>query len=252
MNFFQELRRRNAMLFYLGMFCVLGAATCLACIYLTNTQVLGINAFIKPSKFFLSIAIITLTLAWLLYYLDNQKAVRRYSRATIVAMLIELVIITEQAARGQRSHFNNSPALNGILFGVMGASITVFTCWTAYMCWLFFKQKKFSIKESYLWGIRLGLLCFVAFAAEGFVIVHNGGHTVGAPDGGSGLPYLNWSTGYGDLRAAHFFGMHSLQILPILGYFFLNNKKSVIAIAIIYFAAVSLLLLEALNARPLI
>jgi hypothetical protein len=168
-------------------------------------------------------------------------------------MLIEMVIITWQAFNGRLSHFNVSTPFYGILFSIMGMAITVFTLWALYIAILFFRQKEFPLwmSDGYKWGIRWGLLFFVLFAFEGglmAVLLH---HTIGAADGGEGLPLLNWSRFYGDLRVAHFFGMHSLQLLPLAGYYFAKTKWHIGLLSLIYFLFVSLLLWQALMGYPL-
>jgi len=42
-----------------------------------------------------------------------------------INMLLEIVLISFQAARGVRSHFNETTPLDGTIFGVMGLAITV-------------------------------------------------------------------------------------------------------------------------------
>ncbi len=116
----------------------------------------------------------------------------------------------------------------------------------------FFRQKHFFIPDAYVWGIRLGILLFILFSLEGGLMLSLMKHTVGAQDGGPGLPLTKWSTQYGDLRIAHFLGLHSLQLLPLLGHYIAKSKKQIIALSVIYFVIVMAVFIQALAGRPLI
>jgi len=249
--FLKRLNQVNPLLFRFGWIMWIGAFFSLILTSIDKTEVIGINAWIKPMKFYISIAIMTWTMGYLFQWLNNQKAVRLFSWVLVLLMSIEVVIISFQSARGERSHFNVTTPLNGILFGVMGGAIALFTLWTAYMCYLYFRQKQFTIPPTLVWGIRLGLILFVFFASEGGLMVQRLAHTVGAMDGGPGLPLVNWSTAYGDLRVAHFFGIHSLQILPLYGAFMARSKRDVIVFSVIYLLAAASLLIMSLKAIPL-
>jgi hypothetical protein len=87
------------------------------------------------------------------------------------------------------------------------------------------------------------------------------GHTIGFAEGGPGLPWLGWSTVAGDLRAAHFLGIHALQVLPVVGYLcmkllrkfsILRQEMLIWNVGISYCSCVVLLTVQALSAEPII
>lgn len=252
MKFLSELSKRNRLLYVFGWICWLGVLACMIASNRDQTQILNINAWIKPLKFFLSIAIFAWTIGWYMFYLDAKRKVRIYSIMVVVVMSIELFIITLQSARGTTSHFNISTIFDQSLFDIMGVAIVVLTFWTLYIDILFFRQKKFFISQPYLWGIRLGILLFVIFSMEGGYMAVNLAHSVGGPDGSPGLPIVNWSRDYGDLRVAHFFGLHSLQVLPLIGYYIATKKTQVFVFASLYFLMVASLFVLALYKHPLL
>lgn len=244
------LRRRNRPLYAFGACCWIGALISIILIWTVHTEVAGVPAAVKPFKFFLSFAIVTWTLGWITAHLQRTRAVRHYTWATIITLSIELIIITGQAMRGRMSHFNIATLLDAILFQIMGASITVFTVWTAIITSHLFRQDERSMPAAYLWGIRLGLCCFTLFALEGGIMAAILRHNIGGEDGGAGLPLLTWSRQHGDLRIAHFFGLHSLQVLPVAGYFLKEKKRMLFLCSAIYISGVVTLLIMALNGRP--
>src|SRR6185369_3855060 len=156
MNFFIELKRRNALLFWFGLFNLAVAIVCLVLMPFEETQILGVNRWLKPFKFYSSVAIMVFTMGWLLYYLNNAKKIRTYSRLIFISMLFENGLIITQAIRNTTSHFNVASTINGIIFNLMGMFILVFTITVLLICISFFKQKQFSIPQAYVWGIRLG------------------------------------------------------------------------------------------------
>ena len=76
------------------------------------------------------------------------------------------------------------------------------------------------------------------------------------------MPVVGWSTEGGDLRVAHFVGLHALQVLPLLGlalarfgpaWLPMRERSRLIAVAATFWIALILLLTwQALRAQPLI
>ncbi|HEX8333961.1 MAG TPA: hypothetical protein VF622_15180 [Segetibacter sp.] len=251
-DFIPELKTRNKTLYYFGWINILGAIACLILMQVDNTTVLGINAWIKPLKFFLSITIYSWTMGWFLHYLHEPKKVKYFNAMVLIVLIFEQAYVVFRAARGEKSHFNFSSTQAIILYSLMGVAITVLVVWTGYFAYLFFKRSFPQLPQSYVWGIRLGLLFFVIFSMGAHLMASSGGHTVGARDGGSGLPFVNWSRQYGDLRIAHFFGMHAMQLLPLYGYYISKTSRTTIIVSIIYCAMVSLVFIQALMGKPLL
>jgi len=252
------LARQNPPLAYTGWLNVGLAGLALVLLPLDQRHVTGALVWAKPLKFSLSVVAYVWTLAGLLASLPAaaQRAVRRIGWGMALSMAVEQAVIFIQATRGTTSHYNAGSPLNAVLFGLMGVFIlvnTVLTGWALYLAW----RHRPAGSAGYAWGLRLGLAVFLVGSVLGGFMIHNQQHTVGAPDGGPGLPGLGWSTVAGDLRLAHFLGMHALQALPLLGWA-LGRWVPRRAVALtwlgtaLYVAAVGGLLLGALAGRPLL
>ena len=220
----------------------------------------GINPWIKPAKFLASVAIFLATMAWFMPEVDAPPRTRqRLARIFAGTMIIEIVCIAVQAARGTTSHFNYATRLDAALFQVMGIAITINTVAAAVLLW-HVRRDDPAERAGYVHGVRLGLGVFVLDSLQGFLMVANLGHSVPGPDGGPGLPLVNWAVDRGDLRVAHFFALHALQALPVLG--FLLDRSGVLAparrrfvvsvAALVWAAAVGAMLVLALRGQPLL
>jgi hypothetical protein len=122
-----------------------------------------------------------------------------------------------QAIRGLPSHYNTSGSENAVIFAVIGLAILINTL-IAFLTLFLFLWEEVDLPRAYLMGIRLGFVLFTIGSLEGMIMVINQAHTIGAADGGPGLPFLEWSTKAGDLRAAHLAGVFGIQVMPLVGY----------------------------------
>lgn len=194
----------------------------------------GAPAWVKPLKFALSIPIFLATFIWLLTFVEGRpRAVKFVANLTAIGLLVEMILITMQVVRGTTSHFNFSTPFDGVVFNLMGAFITaVSICTLLLAIWLIRQRLPNPVLA---WGLRWGVLVsfvgmMVAFLMTSYPTPSQleaaeatgqmsfiGAHSVGGDDGGTGLPLLGWSTTHGDLRVPHFFGLHAMQLLPILG-----------------------------------
>ena len=257
----REVYRRNPVLAGAGWLHLALLALFVVFAFLDGRTVTGVNPWLKPAKFAVSIAVYTFTLAWLVSYLSHYgRTVKFISWGTVFVFVGEMICIISQAARGVPSHFNISSAYDAGVFALMGLLIFFNTLLVLITLLLFFGRAA-PLPPAYLWGIRFGLLLFFLASVEGYAMVGNMAHTVGRPDGGEGLPVVNWSTRAGDLRVAHFLGFHALQILPLAGYSFSRWRTPavrrravacVVALALAYLAVFSLLFWQASAGRPLL
>ena len=226
-----------------------------------HRRILGLNPWIKPIKFELSVILFLLTMAVLLSAVGRTGEwvkLRAFVGWGIgVAMIAENSIIAMQSLRGVRSHMNFSTLFDGVSFGIMGGFILLNTILVAVLLGLYFISDA-GLPVPLLWGIRLGLLVLLAGSVEGSMMVTHGSHTVGIADGGPGLPFVNWSTGHGDLRVAHFFALHALQIFLLLGLWMSGTAMRaglqtgmVFLFAVVYSGAVWALFAQAMAGRPI-
>jgi hypothetical protein len=216
------------------------AAFCLAALAWDARHLAGEPVWLKPLKFALSAALYLLTFPWLLAHLEGFQRFRRLAIASgTVLVLIEVTLISVQAARGIRSHFNCLTVLDCSIYTTMGIAVTLL--WTLQLVSaVILLRQRFS--EPVLgWSLRFALILAVLAGAVGWMMCYpssaqraaqragrltlSGAHTVGGADGGRGLPLTSWSLDHGDLRVPHFVGLHGLQALPVAGVLVSRRKR---------------------------
>lgn len=203
--------------------------------------VLGMPNWAKSTKFGVSLFLYGASLLWMLPMVkDRPRLVQFVGHASGAILILEVVLLALQATRGVPMHFNVSTPFDTALWRVMSVSIMAFWLVTVIGGGLLLFQK--LPNRVLAWSLRLGMLIVIVGFTEGFLMPPPnatqraamaagqqldliGAHTVGGVDGGPGLPFVGWSTDHGDLRIAHFIGIHGIQAIPLLGVLLLRRRE---------------------------
>lgn len=264
----KKLYRQSPPLTVNALVMIVALVASLVAMLLDDRRIGGVNAWLKPTKFHISTILFSGSIAWLYGYLDYQQTLlKRIAWIFAAVLYIEIVLIDLQAFRGKASHFNNGTGLDRAIFSVMGAAIGVLLI-TTFVLLAVTLRHRFE-DRGWGWALRLGLLLSAIGSATGGLMVTPtsaqiaalkagekvsalGAHTVGAPDGGPGVPGVNWSAEHGDLRIPHFIGLHALQAIPFLVWFTRRRRVAdVFVISGSYAGLYAILLWQALRGESI-
>lgn len=220
-SIFASLFERQRTLTYYGLVLLL-LALVTAGAQLFDTRLLnGANVWVKPTKFFVSVGVFALTAAWFFGYVRPERRRSRPMRA-IVALIVlagtfELAWISWQASQGLASHFNNSTPFYAIMYGFMGLFAVILVGTTLPLAWEIARRPARGLQPPFVAAVVIGLLLtFILGGGLGGYMSSQPGHAVGAE--GSRLPLFGWNRIGGDLRVAHFLGIHAEQALPLMAW----------------------------------
>lgn len=188
----------------------------------------------KPIKFQMSVGVYLLTLAMLVPWAGSRFRrgwVGRASVWTAVGTAVfEIVYITTMAGLGTRSHYNKDHLFGEIMYGVMGIAAVLLSLVPVVVVVAILCRRSdrpgFAVVR---WGVAMG----TAVTLMGALWVGNllgpspDHYPAYASDESARLPFVGWSTQSGDLRIAHFVGLHALQGMLLLSFFLARLPKRV-------------------------
>jgi hypothetical protein len=185
----------------------------------------GVSVWLKPWKFQVSTGVYLLTLALFMVWLPKQALQSRCAKyvvwVALLSGLFEVIYISLQGAQGKASHFNTATSFDSLMYTLMGVGAGLLVSASLVLGILIAHSKHYALPSALKWSIVLGLLATFVLGAGfgGYLSGQQTGHWVGAArtDAG-GLPLVTWSRQGGDLRVAHFFGIHAMHFIPFFGW----------------------------------
>lgn len=195
-------------------------ALCLFAIAMDSRQIGGLSVWVKPAKFAASLMVWFWSMAWCFAALApeavRQRAARIIIWGTIICGSYEVGWMTLRSAFGLPSHFAKD-FIGSIGYSVMGLGAVALCFLAAWLGVLVLRSGKPELPSAMRQAIGLGLVISgVAGAITGGTISVLASPFVGGVGAPGPWPPFFWAAHGGDLRVAHFIGIHAMQGLPLL------------------------------------
>lgn len=215
------------------------------------------SPWIKPLKFQVALAIYLVTLAiytrWLPKGMTVTYGYRLFAGSVVTAIILESLWINGAAAFATASHFNQTSALMGTIYRLMGAAALLLTSASLVFGIAIWRNRASSLSRAQRTALGLGLVLtfFLTVVVAGYM-ANLSGHLVGTPTTHSGVPIMGWSTEVGDLRVSHFLATHALHVIPLAALILGASVRTVWAIAFTFCLIVIAAFYQALLGMPLV
>ncbi len=249
-EFFKAARRGSPLLYWSAIVMLVGSIACHAMPLFDPRLFNGVSVWEKPAKFFMSLAVLGLTIGWAVSLLQEKaRGVLVSTRILFLAGWIEMAYIVFRAGRGEGSHFYTATPLAAILYSIMGVFALSLTAFSGFIGWRIWQSRDgYLMREAAGLGLILGAL--LATLTAGYLSSMQGHWIGGDQTDATGLGFFHWSTTGGDLRVSHFIGLHAMQFLPLAA--MSGDKRVVYGVGLICILATVATFVMAINGMPLL
>ena len=185
---------------------------------------------------------------------------------SLIAGLFEVVYLGWQGAFGLASHYNLSSPFYGAMYTAMGVFAVLLTSTSGVLGYRVLRDHSqtyatsVALRHAIGWGLIISSVLGIVTGGILGGRTSSGGHWVGGSTNDAlGLVVLNWSRDGGDLRVAHFFALHAMQILPVMAILFFwltpnmnsnTSKRFIWLLAAGYAGFCTFTLMQALSGTP--
>ena len=203
--------------------CVLALVPLLLMVaYIDERTMNGVNIWVKPLKFNISIVMYLGTLTWFAGWVDGSLTKRLSYRIYVLVLcgtlLFMLPWLYGAAIIGEPAHFNRDHPILAPLYSLMGIVSVLFTTGAMVFAVLIAINRRSPLTIYFRYSVVCSLaisFIFTVFMAGELASMDS--HWIGGTESDkNGLWLFGWSRDGGDLRVAHFYSLHAMQFIPLI------------------------------------